>query len=99
MKDNFTNEYIEFSNTELITYHGEVIKGTRIKNGKGKEYYLNGELCYEGEYLNDKRDGKGKEYTEEGEIIFIGEFRENNGKVLKKYLRNIKMKMNKKLNI
>ena len=76
MKDNFTNEYIEFSNTELITYHGEVIKGTRIKNGKGKEYYLNGELCYEGEYLNDKRDGKGKEYSEEGEIIFIGEFKE-----------------------
>ena len=76
MKDNFSNEYVEFSNTELITYHGEVIKGTKIKNGKGKEYYLNGELCYEGEYINDKRDGKGKQYSEEGEIIFIGEFKE-----------------------
>ena len=76
MKNNLENEYIEFSNTELITYQGEVIKGTRIKNGTGKEYYLNGELRYEGEYLNDKRDGKGKEYTEEGELIFRGKYKE-----------------------
>ena len=76
LNNNPTNEYIEFSNKELITYHGEVIKGTTIKNGVGKEYYLNGELKYEGEYLNDKRDGKGKEYTEEGELIFQGNYKE-----------------------
>ena len=31
-----------------------------IKNGKGKEYNNNGELLYEGEYLDGKRNGKGK---------------------------------------
>ena len=31
------------------------------KNGKGKEYYLNGQLIFEGEYLNGKRwNGKKK---------------------------------------
>ena len=76
MNNNIENEYIEFSNTELIIYRGEVSKGTRIRNGKGKEFYLNGELKYEGEYLNDKREGKGKEYSEEGELIFIGKYKE-----------------------
>ena len=32
------------------------------KDGKGKEYYKDGKLIFEGEYLNDKRNGKGKEY-------------------------------------
>ena len=40
---------------------GEYSNGTR--NGKGKEYYSNGELKFEGEYLNGKRwNGKGKQY-------------------------------------
>ena len=30
-------------------------------NGKGKEYYDNGKLKFEGEYLNGERNGKGKE--------------------------------------
>ena len=30
-------------------------------NGKGKEYYEDGKLKFEGDYLNDKRNGKGKE--------------------------------------
>ena len=30
--------------------------------GKGKEYNEYGELIFEGEYLNGKRNGKGKEY-------------------------------------
>ena len=33
------------------------------KNGKGKEYDHNGNLIYEGEYLNGLRNGKGKEYN------------------------------------
>ena len=78
MKGNKYNEYTEFSNTELIIYKGEVKKNTKIKNGNGKEYYINGELCYEGEYVNDKREGKGKEFSEEGELIFTGKYK--NGK-------------------
>jgi len=32
-------------------------------NSKGKEYYPNGKLEFEGEYLNGQRwNGKGKEY-------------------------------------
>ena len=30
------------------------------KNGKGKEYYDNGNLKYEGEYINGERNGKKK---------------------------------------
>ena len=46
----------------------------RERNGKGKEYNKNGELIFEGEYLNGKRNGKGKEYHENGELIFEGEY-------------------------
>ena len=76
MNDNIVNEYVEFSNTEIMIYKGEVKKGTNIKNGRGKEFYPNGELKYEGEYKNDKREGLGTEFTEEGEPIFKGEYKE-----------------------
>ena len=33
-----------------------------IKNGKGKEYYLDGNLKFQGEYLNGNKNGIGKEY-------------------------------------
>ena len=47
-----------------------------LKNGNGnvKEYYNNGELIFEGEYLNGKRNGKGKEYDYNGELEFEGEY-------------------------
>ncbi len=41
-----------------------------INNEIGKEYYMNGSLKFEGEYLN----GKDKEYDDNGELIFEGEF-------------------------
>ena len=44
------------------------------KNGKGKEYWKNGKLEFEGEYLNDLRNGKGKEYYSNGELYFEGEY-------------------------
>ena len=54
-----------------------------IKNGVGriKEYY-NGELIFEGDYLNGERNGKGKEYNYDGELIFEGVYLngEKNGK-------------------
>ena len=31
-------------------------------NGKGKEYYQNGIIKYEGEYINGKQNREGKEY-------------------------------------
>ena len=36
------------------------------RNGKGKTFYDNGILKFEGEYLNDKKNGKGKEYYDNG---------------------------------
>ena len=52
-------------------------------NGKGKvkEYYYNGKLIFEGEYLNGERKGKGKEYYN-GKLKFEGEYLK--GKVWKR---------------
>jgi len=44
----FRTRFYEFKKVE-----GEYINGE--KNGKGKEYYLDGKIIFEGEYLNDKR--------------------------------------------
>ena len=44
-------------------------------NRIGKEYDgISGELLFEGEYLNKKRNGKGKEYYDDGKLIFEGEY-------------------------
>ena len=42
--------------------------------GKRKEYYGNGNLKFEGEYLNGKKNGKGKEYYGDGNLKFEGEY-------------------------
>ena len=47
-------------------------------HGKGKEYYSNGKIQYEGEYFNDKREGNGKYFDEEGKYYWIGEFKNGN---------------------
>ena len=50
---------------------------------KGKEYYIDGKLEYEGEYLCGKKwNGKGKEYNYYGLLIFEGEYL--NGKINRK---------------
>ena len=41
---------------------------------KRKEFYDDGELKFEGEYLNGKRNGKGKEYYENGKLQFEGDY-------------------------
>ena len=43
------------------------------RNGKGKEYYSNDKLRFEGEYLIGKRNGKGKYYYSNGKLRFKGE--------------------------
>ena len=55
-------------------------------NGLFQEYYSDGELKFEGEYLNGKRNGKGKEYYSKkyfnNDLEFEGEYLngERNGK-------------------
>jgi len=41
-------------------------------NKKGKEYNRNGELIYEGEFLNGERNGKGKEYNNKTSKLYEG---------------------------
>ena len=70
----------------LINY--KLLSGIYIKyesEVEVKEYYGDtGNLRFEGEYLNGKRNGKGKEYYENGYLMFEGEYlngkRNGNGK-------------------
>ena len=59
------------SYTDILIYEGEYLN--ELKNGKGKEYYSNGQLKFEGEYLKGKRNGEGKEY-DHGGLIFEGTY-------------------------
>jgi len=57
----------------------------KINNGKGKgkKYYENGKLYFEGEYIKGERNGKGKEYYYVSDKLkFEGEYLngEKNGK-------------------
>ena len=43
--------------------------------GQEKEYNYEGELLYEGDYLNGQRyNGKGIEYDDKGELLYKGEY-------------------------
>jgi len=62
--------------------NGSIIYELINGNGKGKEYYNDGKLKFEGEYLNGNRNGKGKEYDYHGKLEFEGEYlnEKRNGK-------------------
>ena len=63
-----------------MQYDGECLNG--IINGKGK-LYDRGQLIFEGEFVNEKKNGKGIEYDGLGSILFEGEYRNDrkwNGK-------------------
>ena len=65
-------------NRNINYYKGISMKSLEIdKNGIGKIYDCFGELLFEGEYSNKKKNGKGKEYFF-GKLLFEGEFK--NGK-------------------
>ena len=57
--------------------NGNIIYILNNGNGKIREYYDNGKIKFEGEYLNDVRNGKGKEYDQKGRIKFEGEYLNN----------------------
>jgi len=54
--------------------NGNIIYELKNGNGKVKEYYYDGVLEFEGEYLNGKRHGKGKEYYHNGDLEYEGEY-------------------------
>ena len=59
----FTEKYIIYESNrfgkeyngydDILIFEGEYLKGKR--NGKGKEYWYNGKLKFEGQYLNNKK--------------------------------------------
>ena len=91
----------------VLEYEGELLNGEI--NGKGKEYDVDGNLLFEGEYLYGERwNGKGREYDFDGILLFKGEYLEGkkwNGKVYEyddigdlvgEYLKGKYMKKGKK---
>ena len=64
--------------------YGNIIYQLKDGNGKVKEYYRNGNLIFEGEYLNGNKNGYGKEYNSDGKLIYKG-----------KYINGFKLKENK----
>ena len=48
-----------------------------------KEYERDGELIFEGEYLNGQRNGKVKEYDYNGKLIYEGDYLKGRRKLLK----------------
>ena len=76
MKDSDIEKYKNIK--DLIKFEGEYFNGE--KNGKGKEYNIEGNLIYEGIYLNDKRKEIKKKlfsYYDDGDgyysLMFEGE--------------------------
>ena len=78
-KEYFNNGNLRY---EGLYFNGKKWKGKtynifnniikELKNGNGfiYEYDLYGELIFEGEYLNGRKNGKGKEYNYDGKLIF-----------------------------
>ena len=79
----YINEKLEYEgeylynkkyNGKAYDENGNIIYELINGNGMVKEFIDNGNLLFEGEYLNGKRNGKGKEYYYDGELIFEGEY-------------------------
>ena len=69
-----TGKYI---NGKYIWDDGKYYKGefkNDIPNGKGIKYYSNGNILYEGDFINGKFEGKGKFIYDDGGC-FIGEYK------------------------
>ena len=57
----------------ILEFEGEAFNG--YENRKGKEYYMDGKLLFDGEYLKGERyKGKGKEYTPSNKPWYEGEY-------------------------
>ena len=80
---------------DIFWYYGKLFEDEYL-NGeikKRKKYTATGELDFECEFLNGKKNGKGKEYDFYGKLVFEGEYLngERNGKG-KEYYSDGKLK-------
>ena len=58
----------------IFLYNYKIYSKRYIKyqtNKKGGEYYYDGKLKYEGEFINGERNGKGKEYINNNKLFNI----------------------------
>ena len=55
-------------------YIGQIKNG--LPDGKGKDYYCDGKVKYEGDFIEGKREGNGKIYFSDGNY-YIGEWKNN----------------------
>ena len=63
-------------------YIGNMLNG--LKQGKGKLYYKNGNIKYDGDFVKDKFEGNGKYYYENGEYYngqWFNGFKQGKGKI------------------
>ena len=72
-----------YNEDSILIFEGEYLNGK--KNCKGKEYYINEEFMFKGEYKNDKNQN-GKGYDDLNNVIY--ELMKVNGKV-KEYNKRI----------
>ena len=75
-KIKFEGEFLYGQKWNGRQYNSENNNYNEIKNGDGfiMEYDNDGNLVYEGEYKNGKRNGKGKEFYKKDSIKFEGEY-------------------------
>ena len=59
----------------VLRYQGEVEQG--VCQGQGKLYDQNGQLVYEGSFINNKFEGDLGTLYKDGEVLYQGGFREN----------------------
>ena len=48
-----------------------------FNRGRRAEYWLSGELVYDGDFKDGKRHGQGKEYWLSGELVYDGDFKDD----------------------
>ena len=71
---NFNDKYeenVRYDYEDGTYYIGQTKNG--LRHGKGKMYYENGNILYDGDFIEDNEEGNGKYYYENGEY-YIGDW-------------------------
>ena len=75
LKDNPADSIIE-SRGEVYSYYGSLDSNGK-RSGRGRTLMSDGNIAYEGEYLDDKRKGQGSFYFKDGSLCYWGNWDDN----------------------